>query len=595
MPRTHHDRNGLAPHAWLALVLACLTGSTLAATQECKLEKLAELPVTMGSAGPMVSARINGADALFLADSGAFYSVISPGSAAQFKLTTTPADVHLTLQGLGGSQSAEVTTVNQFTFAGITLHRVEFIVGGSEPGGGAAGILGQNVLRIADVEYDLANGAIRLMRPKGCRIANLVYWGAQGQLYSVMDINHATSQEPNIAGVAYLNGTKLRVVFDSGAQTSMLTLRAAERVGIKPDSPGVVPGGSFHGIGRDYVKTWLAPFQSFKIGDEEIRNTQLRVADVYLDNADMLLGDDFFLSHRIYVANSQGRLYFTYNGGAVFNLKTAATQQAAAAPPTSDTSLDAEGFARRGAASAVRREYTAAIADLTRACELAPGESQYFFERARAYVADRQLAPALADLTRVLELKSNDVPALLLRAQLRLSSHDETGAVADLDATDHAAAQQADGRLVLGQMYARANRLPQAIAQYDQWIDAHPQDVRLASAYGARCWARAASGYELERALTDCNKANRLSAGNAQFLEIRGLLRLRMGDDDHAISDFNACLKANSRNAACLYGRGQVEQHKHKDGAAEQDFAAATALQPHIAEQFEKHGFAAPE
>ena len=29
----------------------------------------------------------------------------------------------------------------------------------------------------------------------------------------------------------------------------------------------------------------------------------------------MLLGADFFLSHRIYVANSRDKLYFTYNGG----------------------------------------------------------------------------------------------------------------------------------------------------------------------------------------------------------------------------------------------------------------------------------------
>ena len=37
----------------------------------------------------------------------------------------------------------------------------------------------------------------------------------------------------------------------------------------------------------------------------------------------MLIGADFFLSHRIYVASSQRKLYFTYNGGPVFNLARA--------------------------------------------------------------------------------------------------------------------------------------------------------------------------------------------------------------------------------------------------------------------------------
>jgi len=37
----------------------------------------------------------------------------------------------------------------------------------------------------------------------------------------------------------------------------------------------------------------------------------------------MLIGADFFLSHRVYVASSQNRLYFTYNGGPVFDLSPA--------------------------------------------------------------------------------------------------------------------------------------------------------------------------------------------------------------------------------------------------------------------------------
>jgi hypothetical protein len=61
-------------------------------------------------------------------------------------------------------------------------------------------------------------------------------------------------------------------------------------------------------------------FSSFRIGDEEIRNTRLRIGAIGIAEADMLIGADFFLSHRIYVASSQHKLYFTYNGGPLFNL-----------------------------------------------------------------------------------------------------------------------------------------------------------------------------------------------------------------------------------------------------------------------------------
>ncbi len=70
------------------------------------------------------------------------------------------------------------------------------------------------------------------------------------------------------------------------------------------------------------VRTYIAPFASFKFADgEEIKNARLRVADIDFEIADMLIGADFFLSHRIFVGNNQGKIYFTYNGGPVFDLR----------------------------------------------------------------------------------------------------------------------------------------------------------------------------------------------------------------------------------------------------------------------------------
>jgi len=77
-------------------------------------------------------------------------------------------------------------------------------------------------------------------------------------------------------------------------------------------------------------KTWIAPISSFKIGGEEIHDTRLRIGDIGPD-ADMLLGADFFLAHHIYVSNRQDKLYFTYNGGPVFNLSQSPLAQSGTA------------------------------------------------------------------------------------------------------------------------------------------------------------------------------------------------------------------------------------------------------------------------
>jgi hypothetical protein len=39
----------------------------------------------------------------------------------------------------------------------------------------------------------------------------------------------------------------------------------------------------------------------------------------------MILGGDFFISHHVYLSNSQHRIYFTCSGGPVFDLRIAPT------------------------------------------------------------------------------------------------------------------------------------------------------------------------------------------------------------------------------------------------------------------------------
>ena len=325
----HSPRLGL-------LVFAVLAGAIArepAHAQPCKLEQFGELPVTLRGTRPLVHAGINGADALFLADSGAFYSSLTAAAAAKYKLPLQNAPVNFGIGGVGGEAHVMLTVVRTFTLFGQPIPNVDFFVLDGGADSGSAGIIGQNVFRLGDVEYDLANHVIRLMHAKDCGNTALAYWaGAESKPFSVVDIETPTRLNPHTTGVAWVNGNQIRVMFDTGAARSILSLDAARRAGITPDSPGVVAAGQWHGIGPGTGASWIAPFASFKIGDEEIRNTHLRIGDERM-RVDMLLGADFFLSHRVYVAAGQRKLYFTYNGGPVFDLTTNSPPSAAPEPP----------------------------------------------------------------------------------------------------------------------------------------------------------------------------------------------------------------------------------------------------------------------
>ncbi len=523
----------------------------------------------------------------------------------------SPAPFNLKVIGVGGfTTSPSLTTVKEFTVAGLTVKNVEFLVGGSEVSGGG-GLLGQNFLERFDVEYDLANGAIRLFHTEHCENARLAYWLRPDQDYSSMSIEAVDPTNAHTVGVAYINGQKIRVAFDTGAFTSVLSVRAAERAGVKVDSPGVVANGYSTGIGRGAVKSYIAPFGSFKIGDgEEIKNARLRMADLDLPFTDMLLGADFFVSHRIFVANRERRLFISYNGGPVFNLTRSTANTIAAEESGEDAKSDVKNgevhptdpaspgdaaeFARRGAASAARRDFTPAIKDLTKAIELSPTEPEYYYQRANSYWASGQGDPALADYDHAISLKQDFLPAYIPRAELKLAKKDTAAAISDLDAVDRLAPKQADLRFMLAELEQRIDRLPEAIDQYTVWIQNHPDDSRMMSALAGRCLSSALQNHNLSGALSDCDTAVRhadKADKNYPFLLFdRGMVRLRQGEYDKAIADFSNALTIMPKDARALYARAVAESRKRQEPQSKADLEAAKTIAPKIAERFERFG-----
>jgi tetratricopeptide (TPR) repeat protein len=372
----------------------------------------------------------------------------------------------------------------------------------------------------------------------------------------------------------------------------------------------VVEAGYSFGVGRGDARTWITPVESFKIGEEEIRNTRLRIADADFAGRqaiDMLLGADFFLSHHIYIANSQKKLYFTYNGGPVFNLTGAKYAKTDAAPPA-PASAPADGstppapspeeaaeHSRRGEAFASRRDFDQALAELNRACELAPDNPDYFYQRGRLYWQTNRGDAALQDFDQAIKLRPNAVTFLMSRAELILP-RDRARAIADLDAAAASLAnsKESNAHYELAVAYQRADALDPARNQISIWIDAHPNDVNLYPALSFRCFVGALQGKDLEPARKDCDMVLRHartgSPLQADATRWRGLIRLRSGDYQKSIDDFNTSLSAVPQNAVALYGRGLDELRTQDQEHARKDIAAASAVRSKIEEYFTQHG-----
>ena len=589
----------------LAVSAAAAWGPRAEAAGRCDIGKFIEFPITMVGMRAHVTVKVDGQDATFFVDSGSFYSFMNREAAQRLKLEMFPAPLGFFVRGVSGVEGrVDFVKVNRLGLDGVEVPNVPFLVL-PQIGAGTSGVLGQNVLSAMDTEYDLGNGMVRLMRPSpDCARANVAYW-AGSQSVGVVDLEPIRPETPHLRGPARLNGQAIRVIFDTGAPVSYIKRATAERLGFRPDAPGVEAAGVTGGIGGRIVETWLAPFDSLDIGGEQIRHTRLRVSSLSLDNADMLLGADFFLSHRVYVSKQQRRIYFTYNGGAVFQLDrpppsppaavAAASSQpgpAAEAPGAyANAPTDAAGYARRGRAAMSRREFAPALADFARAVELDPKNPDYLVDRAEARIGQRQPASAMADLDEALKLKPDHVAALVVRGRLLLASGDDARAARDFEA---AVRTDPNRELAVASVYSAAGRYEAAIPRYDAWIAAHPKSEAMPAALNARCWARTLWGREMDKALADCEAAVRRGPHVAALFDSRGLAHLRRGEFDLAIADYDEALRLQPKLAWSLYGRGLARYGKGLTAEGEADLQAAAAIAPDLPAEAKRHGFDRP-
>ena len=572
--------------ARIAAVAAALAATLpMHARAECKL-KVIEIPVKMTGHRAIAKVGINGTQVPLIVDTGGFFSMLTESAASQLHLKLGPMPFGTGVTGLAGKVQAHTTRVEHLKLAGIDLPDMEFIVGGNEPGSGAMGLMGRNLMSFTDMEFDLAHGLVRYVYPNAdCDDANMAYWAGDTPVAMLNLLRERRDTVPELRARIRLDGRSVTAMFDSGADT-VVSLATAHRVGLKDGD--MRPAGKATGVGAGRVDQWTAPFDAIDLGGETVKHNRLSVAAFEMDE-DLLIGIDFFLSHRIYISQKQARMYFTYNGGPVFalNVGERASPEAAAA---SAPAQSADELARRGAASQARGDLERALADLDKACALAPDNAEFFAMRAAIQAELEHPDKALADLDAALRLDPAQDGARLQRAALLAEDDEDDRAIDDLAVLDQHLPPQSALRSEMANLYESLGLHSRSVAQWDLWIPAHKHDVEVDEAYNDRCWARVEIGLELDKALDDCDEAVEADSRNASFVDSRAWVYLRQDRASRARSEFSRALALKPDQAWSLYGRGLANQRLGDAAAAQADLAAARKASPDIDADIGKTG-----
>jgi predicted aspartyl protease len=292
-----------------AVTLTALLLSPYAFGEEakCKLVRTAEWRVRADHNRPVVDGAINGQLVGVLLDTGSSVSLIKRSTAQRLRLPRSAVE----------GTSLESVTVGEFRIGKSAREGWRVLVSDDDFGDDIAVIIGDDFFRQADVEFDLRNNAVRLFQTKDCAGVWLAYWSRQA-----LEVPLETSGKIEVT--VAIDGRPVRALLDSSAARSLLAQPQAAALGVTPQSPRAAPAGCARASTTRLVDSWSAQFETFAIGAETIRNPTLRFANLWQDTPDaetmpqMVLGGDFLRSHRVLVARSQAKVYFTYEGGAVF-------------------------------------------------------------------------------------------------------------------------------------------------------------------------------------------------------------------------------------------------------------------------------------
>jgi len=585
--------------AALASTILCATPALAADASRCHVDVIAHLPVVMEGPRASIPVSFNGQETRLWLDSGGFFNIMPQARAAELGLSREPLPAGFYISGIGGSFTPELTRVREFGIAGAKLHNVEFVVGGSDSGNG---FLGANFLGAMTTEFDFAGGATNFFKETGCEKANLAYWAKDATVNLARLLPSQGEYDRHVYVEVTVNGHALRAVLDTGAPTSVITRHAALKAGIDLAAPEVVASEKMGGFGSRTRASWIVRVPTLAIGDEEIRNSPIRVIDDRGDEwrDDMLLGMDFLMAHHVIISPRNRRMLFTYNGGPIFSATTdrelgklrTRTENLALSNIADATTAD--GLAGRASARLLRGDAAGAVADYDAAVALAPKRAELLTGRAEAQERLGKPDLALRDLDAALALSTADPRIFLRRAALRLAQGDRAGARADVDSAVPRLAKGSLDAIPAAVLLERLGLSDQGIALLDPVIALHRDDSAYPGLLNARAWNRALANRDLDRARKDIETALAKARTNSAMLDTRALVRFRQKDFAGAIADETAALATSPNLAAALYLRGLARLATADAAASQADVAAARAINPKIGELYALYGMTAP-
>jgi predicted aspartyl protease len=282
----HHlraDRRGWCAGMWRLTPLVLLAACTQVPAGPCRMQAMADLPTTLDKNGLMVTGRVEGSDTSFKIDTAAEQTALTPAT-AQLLARTGPSS---------GDAFAEIALGNADFQRQVPVVNIT----------GAGGVIGGDLLSDHDLELDLPDHRVRLWRAPGCKLADLPWTGPRDA------VPVKVTRGELLRVPVTLNGQKVEAVLDSEAPISLIRTDTARRLGVTSSELGRDARVAVHDGGRGSTSTRMHRFDTLTVGQEQVKNPLIGVANFQPATGDMVLGLDYLRDHRVWVSYRTGHLF----------------------------------------------------------------------------------------------------------------------------------------------------------------------------------------------------------------------------------------------------------------------------------------------
>ena len=273
-----------------------------AGVPECEPIRLASVKTdTMADGRITIPVTVQDRPLSFIVDTGGVSTTIKWAQAKQLGLSVRQTSQKL--QGIAGSLLNFYVTGDSVSVGDLRVKDLPMYLE-SRAMPDADGTFAPDILKGYDVEFDFAHGVLNLLSPNHCH-GQAVTWTKTGSLAIAIEVGRSGHVRIPVT----LDGKSIMATLDTGSATSWISLKAAARLGIGPQTPGLA---LMQDAGEYQIYAYT--FHALDFGGLSQMNPTIAIVSEKIAEgmgSDLILGIDVLRQMHLYIAYDEKKLYIT--------------------------------------------------------------------------------------------------------------------------------------------------------------------------------------------------------------------------------------------------------------------------------------------